>query len=364
MKRVFAFVLVLGLLIIGVMPTLAQEIEIPDTELPNTYDWPIGASIDYPDNWEVVIDDQEYMHLRSEETDLVFGFFFFEEEEDTLEAFIEESFEGTRIDTDVDFDEDNFLYGDLPNVSLAAYSYIETYEGSSYERTFFAIPLDDETAVVATAIPLYADEIEEYEDIFVMLNSLRMREDAGSTDSDTDSGLGGVLGNGSSQEEGIFTWTFEVDGDVVLDVSVEFSEDWEITVDDSDAEHLRSENTDIVFSFYTDPSDDLEEIVERNFENTRLDESIDFDPDELIVGNFPELGNFEEAAAYQYLENFDGDRYNRIFIAVQPHPQIIVSTAAIPLRGTDIEEIDEILEVVNTITAVEVEGSSSSSDKR
>jgi len=357
MKRVFALVIVLALLMVGVMPTLAQDIDVPDIDLPNTYDWPIGASVDYPDNWESILDDEEYMHLRSEETDLVFGFFFFEEEEDTLEAFIQESFEGTRFDTSVDFDEDNFLYGDLPNASIAAYSYTETYEGSSYERTFFAVPLDDETAVVATAIPLFDDAISEYEDIFAILNSLRMREDVDSTESGSSEsgGLGGILGGGSGggsaqQEEGTFTWSFDVEGGIV-DVTVEFSDMWEITVDDSDAEHLRSENTDIVFSFYTDEERSMEELIEQNFENTRIDESIDFDPEELIVGNFPELSNFDEAVAYQYLENFDGDRYNRIFIAVQPHPQVVVTAAAIPLAGRDIEELDEILEVVNSITA-------------
>lgn len=356
MKRFFFVVVALALMIAGVVPALAQDIDVSDIELPNTYDWQIGASIDYPEGWDVVIDDDDYVHLRSEETDIVFGFFFFEDANDTLEAFLQESFEATIWNESLRFDEDNLLYGELPNYSIAAYSYTETYEGSDYERTLFALQLNEELAIIGTAIPLFGAEITEYEEIFAILNSLRMREDVDS--SEGNSGLGGLLGGGTGggetvQEEGAYTWTFDLDSGEVIDVRIEFSDMWELTIDDEGAEHLRSENTDIVFSFYTNTTRPMEELVQQNFENTRIDGTIEFEPDDLIVGSFPELENFDEAVAYQYLENFDGDRYNRIFIAVRPHPEIVVSTAAIPLRGRDIEELNDILEVVNSITASE-----------
>jgi len=370
MKRVFALVVALGLMIVAAAPTLAQDIDIPDLDLPNTYDWPIGASVDYPADWESVLDDEEYMHLRSEETDLVFGFFFIEDESDTLEAFIEESFDATRFDTSLSFDDDGFLYGDLPNHSIVAYSYTETFEGDSYERTFCAVQLTDQLAIVGTAIPLRAEDISEYETIFAILNSLRMRpEEDGSTDPGAaEGGLGGILGGGSgggaTQEEGVYSWQFDADGGTI-EVTVEYADMWGLTFDDSDAEHLTSENSDIVFSFYVDETRSVEEIVQQNFENTRIDDSIPFDTDDLIVGAFPELDNFDEAVAFQYLENFEGDRYNRVIIAVQPHPQMIVVAAAIPLRGRDIEEINDILEVVNSISATQVgegEGDTSAPD--
>ncbi len=368
MKRGFAWLTVVAVLLLASVPAFAQDIDVSGIELTGTYSWS-GVALDFPDGWEAYEDDDGFTHLGTDETDMLFIFYAIEEEGENVQTFVERVFDRTRFDDTLEWDEDSLLSGMLPNYELFAYSYTENNGNATYQRAILGQDLGDGIIMITSVIPTSADEISAsaFEEIFAILNSVRMVEEDDSNDSSSSSsgGLGGLLGGSNEeepaeQEEGQYTWSFDLD-DLSIDVQVEFTDIWEITFDDDEAEHLTSENTDIVFSFYRveDSDDTLEAFVQQNFENTRIDESIEFDAAEMVTGELP---NFDTVVAYQYLENFEGDRYNRIIIAVQPHPEVIVVSAVIPLQGRDIEELDAVLEVIDTFTVTEVSGSSTQSD--
>lgn len=369
MKRGFAWLAVLALMLVVAVPALAQDIDVSGVELTGSYSWS-GVALEFPDGWEAYEDDDGFTHLGAEETDILFIFYAIEEEGESVQSFIELVFDRTRFDDTLEWDPDSLLSGMLPNYELFAYSYTENNGNATYQRAILGQDLGDGIIMITSVIPTSADEISAsaFEEIFAILNSVRMVEEDDSNDSSSSSsgGLGGLLGgNGdepATQDEGQYTWSFDLD-DLSIDVQVEFTDIWEITFDDDEAEHLTSENTDIVFSFYRveDSDDTLEAFVQQNFENTRIDESIDFDAGSLVAGSLP---NFDEVAAYQYIENYEGDEYARIIIAIQPHPDVIIVAAAIPLSGRDIadEDLTEILNVIDTFTVTEVSGSSTQTD--
>lgn len=362
MKRLFSLVLIVLLALVA-LPVAAQ---VDDVDLTETYDWPIGISVDFPESWESSLDDEGYMHLNNGTTDMVFGFFEIEDDDDDIESFVRVTFEETHADETLSWDEDLVVSGTLPNFDeVVAYLYEDTFNSTVFERLVVGVQVTDTLVVVANAIPLtdggqsLGTEITDTTEILAIMNSLREGPGADQTAPDP------IVTEEAVEDDTIpadftnrYSWDVARD-DLELTVTVAYPDTWALEITDNDVEHLTSAESDMVFSFYLNPTQTLEEIAERNFTNTRVDDTLLFEDGELVTGTLP---SFDEVVAYTYLENLDGDRYDRSIIVVQPDERIIIAAAAIPLRGREIIEYEEILAIVDTLRVSDGESTPAAQD--
>ena len=301
-------VLFMSLLFIMIIPALAQ------TDLDETYEWEEeGITVDYPDDWDSSVDENDIVHLVSDETDI---FFIFEDydSDDSLEEYIEDAVDTYSFDR-IRFDEDDVLIGDLDDFDRSAsYFYTDELDTEEFERAVVAIPLNDEIIAIAVIVPITADEIEEIDIVFDILATLTVTGATGASNDNLyefDNGYEIVLDSGWAVEDDVFR-----NGD--LDIRFDFFE-----VND-EREESRADNMRVI---YGDISD------------------IDYDED-LVY--FMELDNDDNAIGYYYQDDF-----YYIIISFSPDDDIVIVAVVTPSDEDDIEAVfdheDEIYEFLGTL---------------
>lgn len=170
-------VLLISMLFIVMMPVMAQDLD-------ETYEWEDeGITVDYPDDWDDSVDENDIVHLASDETD-VFIIFEDYDEDDDIEDYIEDAFDSYTFDS-IRFDEDDVFIGELDDFDLSAsYFYSDELDDEEFERAIVAIPLDDELIAIAVIVPIRDDEIEEIDLVFDILATLTVTGATSSSDED------------------------------------------------------------------------------------------------------------------------------------------------------------------------------------
>lgn len=307
--RALRFILILLGLLLLLVPSIAQS------ELENSYDWPNGIRVSYPDGWEVIEEDSG-VHLRSDETNMFFAFEEYEEEDDVEEA-LEAIFNLTRSDRSIEFESDNIFFGGLANFSqTASYFFDDEAEDESFQRALFAIAVDETIIVQVSAVPLRAPEIDELSIVLNILSSLEYNADRATEES----------AEGES-EEGVYRWP--------SGVSIQYPPDWNI-VEEGDIIHIV--NADIDIAIHLHPVRDERDMnhaaaIRETFATVS---SKTFDEEAFY---FLELANDAESLAYSYEESLDGADFEQMLIALQPD-DIFVAVAVVFPRT--VETFDEV----------------------
>lgn len=172
----------------GVIPLVSSEIEEMGTALDviatlrapadnvmemtvpvfaNTYTYEDGTTISYPDEWEAFLDDNDFLRIVNDETDILFWWYGQERldefgvEPNDLAALMEKAYNPN--DTDLAYDPTNLAFVNFGSRQLAYYVFTDTYEGSSYERMFALIPLEDGTVLGSSTVPLIGETLSDLE---------------------------------------------------------------------------------------------------------------------------------------------------------------------------------------------------------
>jgi hypothetical protein len=310
-----------------ILPTAAQS------ELSNDYDWPNGIRVSYPDGWELV-EEENNIHIRSEQTDILFLFEPYEDEDDIEDA-LEDIFDTSRSNDDIDFDSDNIFLGGLANFSLtASYFYEDSLDDESFQRALFAIPVEEAVIVQASARPLESREIDELSVVLLILSSLDYSANRVSEDNSS---------SGNS-EEGRYEWS----SGVAIEYPTETDSDWQI-VEDGAAVHIINELIDIAIYLYP-----LEEERETNRasairETFALVSTSDFNEEAFF---FLELPNDGEALGYLYEESQDGSEFEQTLIAIQPDDSFVAVAVVLPRSNYSIEEVggfEQVYDILGTM---------------
>jgi hypothetical protein len=300
MRALRFIILILGLLLL-IVPSMAQS------ELDNTYDWPNGISVSYPDGWDIVEEDNG-VHLRSDETNMFFAFEDYEDEDDVEEA-LETLFNMTRSDTSIDFESDNVFFGGLSNFSLtASYFFEDSADGEGFQRALFAIPVDEAIIVQVAAVPLEAHEIDELSIVLNILSSLDYNPERATEES----------AEASESEEGVYRWP--------SGVSIQYPPDWDI-VEEADITHIVNADIDIAIYLYPvrDERDTNHAAAIRETFATISTKTFD---EEAFY--FLELANDAQALAYSYEESLDGADFEQMLVALQPDDIFVAVAVVLP----------------------------------
>lgn len=136
---------------------------------------------------------------------------------------------------------------------------------------------------------------------------------------------------------------YEWDNGVVMD----YPDDWDTYIDDSDVTHFTSDETDmfIIFDDY-DEDDPLDEYIEDAFEEYVFDQSARFDDDDVVIGD---LGEFDETASYFYEEELNDEEFERGIIAIPLSDDIIVIAVVVPITDDEIDELDTVFDMLATL---------------
>lgn len=286
-------VLLISIFFIVILPVLAQDLD-------ESYEWEDeGITVDYPDDWDDSVDDNDIVHLSSDETD-VFIIFDDYDEDDDIEDYIEDVFDTYTFDS-LRFDEDDVLISELDDFDLSAsYFYTDELDNEEFERAIVAIPLDDEIIAIAVIVPITDDEIEEIDLVFDILATLTVIGSNSSSDEDTyefDNDYRIILDNGWAEDDELFS-----NGD--LDVIFYFF-DVDFEREDTRAAAMREVFTDV--------------------------SSIDYDEDFVY---FLELDNDDNAIAYYYQ-----DEYYSMIVAFSTDDDMVIVAVAIPSDEDDTEAV-------------------------
>lgn len=138
--------------------------------------------------------------------------------------------------------------------------------------------------------------------------------------------------------------TYEWDNGITMD----YPDDWETFVDDNGIAHFVSDDTDVFVLFLSyDPDDSLNEYIEDAFDEYRFETSNRFDADDVFIDD---LGGFDEVASYYYTEELDGDEFERAIFAIPLDDETIAISVAVPIQGSDFDELDIVLAMLETLT--------------
>lgn len=291
MRRIQHLITMCMILLLTI-PVLAQ------VDLDETYEWENGITMNYPDDWDTFVDDNDISHFVSDDTD-IFIIFDSYDADDGLAEYIEDAFDDYKFETSTRFDDDDVFIDELEDFDeTASYYYTEELGGDEFQRAIFAIPLDDETIAIAIAVPLQDDELEELDTVLAMLATL--------------------TGTGESIVED--------------DISYEWDNGYEITLGDDwqvDGELFSNGTIEVRFYFFEiedDRTDTRARYLREIFAETRDDSSLSYDEDQLV---FVELENDENALEYDYADT----DYTPVLVAFSPDDEHIVIALGIPSDG-------------------------------
>ncbi len=142
-----------------------EEITLPAFETVYTYD--DGTAIGHPSDWEAYLDDNGFLRIVNDETDILFWWYGQERleefaiEANDLAALMEKAYNPN--DTDLAYDPANLVIVNIGSRQLGYYVFTDTYEGSSYERMFALVPLEDGTVLGSSTVPLTGETLSDRE---------------------------------------------------------------------------------------------------------------------------------------------------------------------------------------------------------
>jgi hypothetical protein len=328
--KTLRFAALIFVIVLMILPSIAQS------DLSNDYDWANGIRVSYPDEWEIV-EEENGIHLRSEQTDIFFLFEPYEDEDDVEDA-LEGIFDATRNDDAIEFDSDNIFFGGLSNFSLtASYFYEDSLEGDSFQRALFAIPVEEAVIVQVAAVPLEGREIDELSIVLNILSSLDYSESRVSEETTSDNG-----GDGSYEWSNGLRVEYPSDEDLP----------WQIVegVEDGDVVHIVNEVIDIAFYLY--PVEDERETnralaIRQTFATVSTKS---FDEEGFF---FLQLANDGEALGYLYEESADGADFEQTLIALQPDDSLVVVAVILPRANESVDEVGgmrQVYEILETLS--------------
>lgn len=312
----FRQILLFCLVCLWIIPTIAQDLD-------ETYIWEDdGVSIDYPDDWAVSIDDNDYAHFASDDTDMFILFQSYDADDD-LEEYVSEAFDSFRFDTSIRFDEDDVIIGELEDFErTASYFYDENLNGDEFQRAIFAIPLNDETIAIAVAVPISDDEIEELDTVLDMLATLAADDDNASS---------------SAVSDDDYDW----DNGYSIDIFGNWEEEDEL---------FNNGRMSVRFFFYEvedERFDNRATFLRQTFLDQRIDD-VDFNEDFIV---FTQIDNDNAALAYSYDED-DGDRrYTPVLVSFTTDDDVVVVAFVLPIVDNGdvvIDEVDDLYDFLNT----------------
>jgi hypothetical protein len=303
------------------------------SELSNDYDWPNGIRVSYPDGWDI-LEEENGIHIRSEQTDMYFLFEPYEAEDDVEDA-LEDIFDATRSDEEIEFDSDSIFFGGLANFSLtASYFYEDNLDGDSFQRALFAIPVEETVIVQVAAVPLEGREIDELSIVLSILSSLDY-----SANRVTE-------GNGGSEnsEDGRYEWP----NGLQLEYPSDAEPHWEIGEDGSVVQLF---NEAIIITIYLYPLEDERETnralaIRETFTAVSTK---DFDEEAFF---FLALPNDGAALGYLYEESLDGTDFEQTLLALQPDDSLVVVAVVLPRVGDSVDNggMEQVYEILETMT--------------
>ncbi|GAB5494379.1 MAG: hypothetical protein Phog2KO_45940 [Phototrophicaceae bacterium] len=258
--------------------------------------------MDYPSDWDVSVDDNDIVHFISDDTD-IFIIFDRYDEDDSLSEYIEDAFDDYKFETSVRFDEDDVLIDDLGDFDdTASYFYIEELNDDEFERAIFAIPINDETIVIAVAVPIQDEDLEEVDTVLAMLASF--------------------TGNANQILDDV---SYEWENGYEIDLG----SDWQL---DNDSFNNGTISISISFFEVDDERTDTRASILRNA-ITESDATFNYNEDQLY---FIDLENDEDALEYSY----DNGDYTTLIVSFTMDNDVIILATITP---TD-EDEDSVLD--------------------
>ncbi|MCA9913213.1 MAG: hypothetical protein KC496_07680, partial [Anaerolineae bacterium] len=138
-------------------------------------------------------------------------------------------------------------------------------------------------------------------------------------------------------------------------VALDFPDGWEAYTDDDGFTHLGTDETDLLFIFYSieEEGENTTTFIQRVFDRTRFDDTLEWDEDSLLSGMLPNY----ELFAYSYTENNGTSTYQRAILGQDLGDGIIMITSVIPTEADDISAgaFEEIFAILNSVRMVDEE---------
>lgn len=295
------------------LPVLAQS------DFNNEFDFENGVTIRYPDGWDTAYDDQDYPHVFSSDTDMVFFFEDYDPDLD-LEDYLVDLYDFTLFDESQRFDSEAIFFGSLGDFDeIASYTYQDDADGDIFQRTLVVIPLEDEIVVKVSVIPRVSREIDEFPTVIDILSTIEY------TSSNTDTGISAVTAGTYDLGDGL---------------SIDYPEGWQALTNDEGVPLIV--NSAIVIGLFkheiVNPrQDNHASFIRQIYDQYLVDRSIDFDEDLFF---FVSISNDPSALGYLYDENVEGDEYQQLLVAVQPGQRWLVLAFVYPVEAAQFSDAD------------------------
>lgn len=299
----------------------------------------------FPDNWEIVVDEDDFISLETTDTSFLPGWYFPDsyEELDIEAGDIESVFRAStdHLD-DHNFDDDAITSETVDDVELFLYPYQSETDGETYEVVKIARELPDEVGYfIATVFPIRDEDLDDddYEDALRMVANVVdvQDEDSGSNGGPSGAGDGGGNDDDDNDPAGGFdeTYTFED-----FNVVVSHSSDWDLTENENGTLSLTTEDTYIDVIVYDEDEledenideGDLAGVIEVFFDRF----NIEFDEDAVEM---TEVDDVEVAVAQYFYETEDSEYNGQVIVRELPDGTIVVIDVY-PRRGDDVNEDD------------------------
>ncbi len=314
--------------ILAIFLTAFLAIAVSAQGLTETFIFNDGSTVNYPQNWAAEVDENGFLHLRSEATDIIFIWYYadnlanFNIRPNDYQAVFEATFQPSN--PDITFDAQQVQSLMLDGRSMGEYLYEDSVNGDPFERLLIAVPLDSGGVVIASALPINGHDITEKPIIRAIASTL------------------------TAPTVPTLTQSYVTDTGIIFP----YPENWEFSVQDDGLLNLRGTQTDVVLSFfapqelinagYTSGADDFEAILEDVF--LPKDQTITFSDGEFTEINF----NGERFGQFEYVENDDGDRYTRLMLITLMDDGTAIVAGVIPLTGNVITERNTVLAIMSS----------------
>ena len=292
-------------------------------DLDETYEWDNGVQMDYPDDWEVSIDDNDFVHFTSDDTDMIIFFEDYDRDDD-LEEYVEDAFDVYRFDRSARFDDDDIIEGEYGDIDLAAaYFYEEDLDGDEFERGIVAIPLEDELIAIAIIVPIEDDDIDELDTIIAMLATLSLEGDSLSTSLSED--------------------TFEFDNGT----QIELIDDWE-----EDDAIISNDSIEVELIFF-DVDDERTDTRVARLREVYAEVSENDTPYDEAILQFLVLDVDDEAFQYLYEDTTGGETYTTGLIALSLDDDTVIIAVVRPSDTDDdfvvADDIADVWDLLDTL---------------
>lgn len=162
-------------MVLAILNTLTPPFGSDDSL--DSFSWGSGVSVIFPDHWEVYMDEDGYIHLSSDASDLLFTFFAASDlpsmgvSMGDEVGLLKSAF--SPIDTTITFDAKTVETFKLWKYDAATQLYTENNQGDVYQRLRIAVTVNDTLMVIVSAVPQTGTKLTEFADVLAIVGSLR-----------------------------------------------------------------------------------------------------------------------------------------------------------------------------------------------